>query len=53
MFNQEAVYNKFDDNRRLNKKPELVYTCRHKNKLLLRNLKRNCSRNDAVDWVFW
>ena len=49
MFNREAVYNKFYDNRLFNNKPELVYTCRHKNKLLLRNLIRNCSRNDAVD----
>ena len=33
----------------LNKKSELVNTCIHKNKLLLKSLKRNRCRNDTMD----
>ena len=34
-----------EDKNVLNKKPDLVSKCRHQNKFLLRNLKRNDSMN--------
>ena len=46
------IIKSFDNNRLLNKISELVNTCRHKNKLLLKSLRRNHSRNDTMDWVF-
>ena len=46
------IIKSFDNNWLLNKKSELVNTCRHKSKLLLKSLKRNRSRNDTMDWVF-
>ena len=39
----------FDDPRLLNKKSELVNTCRHQNKLLLKSFKRNSRTNDSMD----
>ena len=38
------IIKSFDNNQLLNKKSELVNTCRHKNKLLLKSLTRNHSR---------
>ena len=38
----------FDNKQVLNTKSELVNTLRHKNNLLLKGLKRNCSRNDTM-----
>ena len=46
------IIKSFDNNWLLNKKSELVNTCRHKSKLLLKSLKRYRSRNDTMDWVF-
>ena len=43
------IIKSFHNNQLLNKKSELVNTCRHKNKLLLKSLKRNRSRNDTTD----
>ena len=43
------IIKSFDNNQLLNKKSELVNTCRHKNKLLLKSLKRNHSRHDTID----
>ena len=37
-----SITKSIDDNQLLNKKSELVITCRHKNKLLLKTLKINC-----------
>lgn len=42
----------FNDSRFFNEKSELVSACRHKNKLLLKSLKRNKRRNDIMDRVF-
>ena len=42
------IIKSFDNNRLLNKNSELVSTCRYKNDLLLKGLKRNSRRNDAV-----
>ena len=39
----------FDDPRLLNKKSELVSSCRHQYKLLLKSLKRNSRNNDSMD----
>ena len=39
----------FDDPRLLNKKSELVNTCRHQLKLLLKSFKRNSRNNDSMD----
>ena len=46
------IIRSFDNNQMLNKKSELVNTCRHKNKFLFKSLKRNHIRNDTMDWVF-
>ena len=43
----------FDNKQLLNKKSELVNTLRHKNNLLLKSLKRNRSRNDTMDSLFF
>ena len=43
------IIESFDNNQLLNKKSELVNTCRHKNKLLLKSLKRNHNRNNTMD----
>ena len=42
----------FDNNQLLKKKSDLVNTCRLKNKLLLKSLRRNHSRNNTLDWLF-
>ena len=42
------IIKSIDNNQLLNKKSELVNTCRH-NKLLLKSLKTNHSRNDTMD----
>ena len=39
----------FDDPRLLNKKSELVNTCRHQLKLMLKSFKRNSRNNDSMD----
>ena len=46
------IIKSFDNNQLLNKKSELVNTCRHKNKLLLKCLKRNYSRNLTMEIFF-
>ena len=46
------IIKSIDNNQLLNKESELVNTCRH-NKLLLKSLKTNHSRNDTMDWVFF
>ena len=43
------IIHMFDDPRSLNKKSELVNTCRHQNKLLLKSFKRNSRDNDSMD----
>ena len=53
MFNRKGVHNKCtNDNQLLNKKSELISTCRHQNKLLLKCLKRNNKRHDNMDLKF-
>ena len=53
MFNWDAVYYK-GYNWLLNKNPDLVSICRHKNGLLLKGLKRNSRRNDTVvSYIQW
>ena len=42
----------FDNNQLLKKKSDLVNICRLKNKLLLKSLRRNHSRNNTLDWLF-
>ena len=44
------IIKSFDNTQLLNKKSELVDTCRHKNKLSLESLKRNRSKNDTMDY---
>ena len=46
------IIKSFDNNQLLNKQSELVNTCRDKNKLLLKSLKRNYSRNDTMEFFF-
>ena len=43
------IINAFNDSQLLNKKSELINTCRHQNKLLLKCLKRNNKRHDSMD----
>lgn len=43
------IIKSFDNNQLLNKKSELVNTCRHKNKLLLKSLNKRRGRNDTMD----
>ena len=43
------IIKSIDNDQLLNKKSELVNTCLHRNKLLLKSLKRNRSRNDTMD----
>ena len=43
------IIKSIDNDQLLNKKSELVNTCIHKNKLLLKSLKRNRCRNDTMD----
>ena len=47
------IIKSIDNDQLLNKKSELVNTCIHKNKLLLKSLKRNRCRNDTMDWWFF
>ena len=42
------IINALNDSQLLNKKSELINTCRHQNKLLLKCLKRN-KRHDSMD----
>ena len=41
-----CIIKSFDNKQLLNKKSKLVNTCRNKNNLLLKNLKRNPGRSD-------
>ena len=43
------IINALNDSQLLNKKSELINTCRHQNKLLLKCLKRNNKRHDSMD----
>ena len=43
------IINSFDNNQLSNKKNELVVSCRHIKKLLLKCLKRNQNRNHIMD----
>ena len=43
------VINALNDSQLLNKKSELINTCRHQKKLLLKCLKRNDKRHDSMD----
>ena len=46
------MINALNDTQFLNKKSELINTCRHQNKLLLKCLKRNNKRHDSMDQKF-
>ena len=46
------IINALNDNQLLNKNSELINTCRHQNKLLLKCLKRNNKRHDNMDLKF-
>ena len=41
--------NALNDSQLLNKKSELINTCRHPNKLVLKGLKKNNKRHDSMD----
>ena len=43
------IINALNDSQLLNKNSELINTCRHQNKLLLKCLKRNNKRHDSID----
>ena len=43
------IINALNDSHSLNKKSELITTCHHLNKLLLKCLKRNNKRHDTMD----
>ena len=43
------IIKSFDNNQLLNEKSELVNTCIHRNKFLLKSLERNRSRNDTME----
>ena len=44
------IINTLNDSQLLNKKSELINTCRHQNKLLFKFLKINNKRHDSMDW---
>ena len=46
------IINALNDSQLLNKKSELINTCRHHNKLLLKCLKRHKKRHDSMDYKF-
>ena len=43
------IMNALNDSQLLNKKSELINTCRHPNKLVLKGLKKNNKRHDSMD----
>ena len=43
------IINALNDSQLLNKKSELINTCRHQNNLLFKCLKRNNKRHDSMD----
>ena len=43
------IINALNDNQLLTRKSELINTCRHQNKLLLKCFKRNNKRHDSMD----
>ena len=43
------LINALNNSRLLNKKSELINTCRHQNKLLLKCLKRTNKKYDSID----
>ena len=43
------IINALNDSQLLNRKSELINTCRHQNKLLLKCFKRNNKRHDSID----
>ena len=43
------IINALNDSQSLSKKSELINTCRHQDKLLLKCLKRNNKRHDSID----
>ena len=43
------IINALNDNQLLNRKSELINTCRYQNKLLLKRFKRNNKRHDSMD----
>ena len=47
-----SIINALNDSQLLNKKSELINTCHHQNKLLLKCLKRNNRRNDSMNQKF-
>ena len=46
------MINSRDNNQLLNKKNELYDTCRHRNRLLIKSLKRNLDGLDDLDGTF-
>ena len=49
LIEKAFIINTLNDSQLLNKKSELINTCRHQNKLLLKCLKRNNKRRDSMD----
>ena len=43
------IINALNDTQLLNKKSELIKTCHHQKKLILKSLKRNNKRRDSMD----
>ena len=54
MFNKESALNNnaLNGSQLLNKKSELINTCPHQNKLLVKCLKRNNKGHDSMDYKF-